>query len=261
MASVPEGAPRAEVCDVPARKLKYASPPARSMALKGPLLVVLLLLAAGLAGCLQDDLGPDGTPGDGTGAGHPGEGQALKSVPLSFTETGSVHRSISEQGSYSHADFCYQLVCLLNNFLGNIDHHESVDISEHVPVGVPTLVRAKFLHSNPGAMYNLSVAAEDGGVLWATHTIAETEREVEALVLRAQGENVRVYVIPIVPALSPEMQEDWTLEIDVEANTRMVPNSGAFRITVDAGTTQLNITTLDGGEATLLLFDVDDALL
>lgn len=165
---------------------------------------VLLVAAAALAGCLAatgpapvtQTSGPAaaGVPTPGANGTPSASVPGAPALPTPFSVAGpSNHRTIVRNGSFTWYQSCLPVGC----FTG--DYEEGLDLSPHIPVGVPARVNVTLTYEQDVAtyvgldlavdgaeVYNLDITDAQGRKVWLDAVVARRDPQ-DTVVAQAQG--------------------------------------------------------------------------
>lgn len=207
------------------------------MAWRWPAAVALIVVTAGLAGCIggNDETGPNDTPGDalaGTTSDQGGADDLAGSnmTTLNYPVEPGLNTTIWANGSFAAQDNCF-LVCQ-----DGPSYHETELDGELAPGAVNRVTATlSFDRQNPiladalqvygyaeaGTFYGYNVSQESGGGTF------------EALFVKDQSPLVVVVAYDGPPSAQPEVT--YTLQVDVEIDPSVVPPGVPVELEAEPG--------------------------
>lgn len=215
------------------------------------LLLALLLVAMALAGCTQDSVErPDG-PG---GSDDETESEVAETA-YRFADLDPTNVTITESGAAALTDYCFGFGCAAASMTGSDQYQETIDLSDSIPAGVPTYLHVH-LQANGGTGLSLNAPY----VYWEAMEFVDGAFILEAMVIRFDSsEPIELVMTHHFPGFQfpPQAESEWNLEVTLETLPDRAPGRGAILLPLDSGTTGLNITTVRGPNADLLVWTGD----
>lgn len=233
------------------------------MAWRWPAIAALVLLTAGVAGCIggSDGSGANGTPGDqlegatSTSVGASSAAADGNLTPVRYALDGPANRTVWANGTFRVQDNCF-LVCQ-----DGPSYHETKLDGELVPDAVNRITATlSFDRQNPiladalqvygyaesGTFYGYNISQETGGGTF------------EALFVKGESPLVVVVAYEGPPSAQPEI--DYTLQIDVEIDPAVVPPGVPVELQAEPGQGFLFEAAGQSSGIEVLAYGADDAL-
>lgn len=232
-----------------------------------PRLAVAVALVVVLGGCIGGSDAPGATPsedlnngGDPTASTEPSDDVPRYTFP--GEEAATVRRM---NGSFAPHEACFPASCFTSLVTGDTPHQQVLDLTDDVPPGTPTWVRADLSWEQTvplaevGSTVDIFLRTGDARVLSSDVSQDPTTQtgRLEALVLRQA--NGTVGIVVQYQFVDPDPEVTYTLQADVTADPALVPADIPVAFPHPGDGTGVRFTPADGeGTVRLMLWGPDD---
>lgn len=237
----------------------------------GPALAIAILVAAAFAGCVGSGSTPSGdvvpeNASDGDG-GAPGAGgsQGATSSALAF-DTPPANATRWNNGTFDAQEAYVPFGLAQYVATGEIPGRAVIDITEHVPPGLPVRVQAEATYDSEATGIMFFALDGDGFETHAFDTegegspdasTSEATATLDSTLVREDGGTVQVRLSYSTPDPSPSV--DYTFRVDVEADPAVATGNAPVAFPVDDPADPITLRPVVDGQTTgVTVWDADD---